>query len=78
MEVQQYIMIETSCTVNGITGKTYGIALAEYVDGQTVILEAVPDLSADKERVMRLAEMCTELRLSPEHLADVVDDFLAE
>ncbi len=78
MEEHLYILTETSCTVNGVMSTTYGIALAEIQDGQAVIIESVPDLSADRERVHKFADMCTKLNLSPEQLSDVVDDFLAE
>lgn len=78
MEVQQYILIENIYSGNGIEYTTYGIALADISDGCTVIIEAIPDLSPDKSRIRRLAELCTELHLSPLHLADVVGDFLAE
>ena len=78
MEEQQYILIESNYTVNGIEYTTYGIALADISDGCAVIIEAIPDLAPDRERTSRLAGLCTELHLSPLHLADVVDDFLAE
>lgn len=78
MEDQLYILIESSYTVDGVGYTTYGIALADISDGCAVIIEAIPDLSPDRERVSRLAQLCTELHLSPLHLDDVVDDFLAE
>lgn len=78
MEEHLYITIETSFTFDGAVETTYGIALAEMTDGQAVILESVPDLSPEEERVQSLAELCTKLNLSPEQLHDVVDDFLAE
>jgi len=78
MEEQQYILIESNYTVNGIKYTSYGIALADITDGYAVIIEAFPDLSPDKERMLRLAGLCTELHLSPMHLADVVDDFLVK
>ena len=78
MEDQQYILLESNYTVNGIEYTTYGIALADCSDGGAVIIKAIPDLSTDRERTRRLAELCGELHLSPLHLADVADDFLAE
>ena len=78
MKTHQYILIESSYIVNGIRYNTYGIAHADVSDGCAVILKAIPDLSPNKERVCRLAELCTKLCLSPMHLADIVDDFLAE
>ena len=78
MEAQLYTLIESNYTVNGMSCTTYGIAFAEIADGSAVIIKAIPDLSQDKERVCRLAELCTKLHLSPLHLADVADDFSAE
>ena len=78
MEEQQYILIESNYTVNGIKYTTYGIALTDITDGCAVIIEAIPDLSPDRERTNRLAGLCTELHLSPLHLSDVADNFLAE
>ena len=70
----KYIMIETKYDSN----KTYGIALADFSAEVPVIVKSVPDLSSDKEGVYRFTVLCTRLELSPLHLADVVDDFLAE
>ena len=78
MEDQQYILIESTFTVNNRKHTTYGIALVVVYDESTVMIESIPDLSQDKERVLHLAELCTELHLSPIHLEDVVADFLAE
>lgn len=75
METEQYILIESNYQVNGVQRITYGIA---YIDGADVILEAIPDLSINKERVQHFAALCTELHLSPIHLRDVIDDFLTE
>lgn len=70
----KYIMIETKYD----SYRTYGIALADFSAEVPVIVKSVPDLSSDKERVYRFTVLCTRLELSPLHLADVVDDFLAE
>lgn len=78
METEQYIWIESSYSANGVLYTTYGIAYADFSDGVPVILEAIPDLSTNQDRVQHLAALCTELRLSPMHLRDVIDDFLAE
>jgi hypothetical protein len=78
MEDQQYILIESTFTVNNKKHTAYGIALAVVSDESTVMIESIPDLSQDKERIQNLAKLCTELHLSPIHLTDVVADFLAE
>ena len=78
MEDQQYILIESTFTANNKKHTAYGIALAVVSDESTVVIESIPDLSQDKERIQNLAKLCTELHLSPIHLTDVVADFLAE
>lgn len=78
MELLQYIMIETNYTVNGVKYTSYGIAIADFSDTYPVIIETIPSLSTQKEPICRLTELCNQLRLSPMHLADVVEDFLAE
>ena len=78
MEDQQYILIESTFTANNRKYNSYGIALVVTYDESTVMIESIPDLSQDKERIQHLAKLCTELHLSPIHLADVVADFLAE
>lgn len=37
----------------------------------------ISDVSTNAEEVARLAKLCTERKLSPEHLRDVIEDFLA-
>jgi len=78
MKTAQYILIESSYWINGIRYSTYGIAQADLSEGYAVIVKAIPDLSQDKERVQHLAKVCTELQLSPVHLTDIVNDFLAD
>jgi len=78
MEDQQYILTECTFTANNQTYITYGIALVVVSDESTVMIESIPDLSRDKERIQNLARLCTKLHLSPIHLTDVVADFLAE
>ncbi len=51
---------------------SYGIAVCE----DKIPLEIISDLSEKYEAVAKLARICNELRLSPEHIYDVIDDFL--
>lgn len=74
IQAQKYILIKSSYTLEDAEHTTYGIALADGSD----LIESVSGLSCDKQRVERLAELCTQLDLSPEHLSDVIEDFLAE
>ena len=74
MQTQRYILIKSIYTLEDTEHTIYGIALADGSD----LIESVNGLSCDRQRVERLAELCTRLELSPEHLSDVIDDFLAE
>ena len=74
MQTQRYILIKSIYTLENTEHTIYGIALADGSD----LIESVNGLSCDRQRVERLAELCTRLELSPEHLSDVIDDFLAE
>lgn len=78
MQTQRYILIKSSYTLGEDEYTTYGIALADIGEDGANLIESVNDLSCDRDKVERLAELCTKLELSPEHLGDVIDDFLAE
>lgn len=69
-----YIIIESR--YGGFT--TYGIALVACEDGQPIVLQSIPDLSPDRDRVEQFVRLCADLHLSPLHLDDAVADFLAE
>ena len=78
MQEKKYILIENSCTLEDAEHTTYGIALANNHDDGADLIKSVHGISCDTQRVERLAELCTKLELSPEHLSDVIEDFLAE
>ena len=43
---------------------------------QTILL--YPDVSMDREKMYRLVDLMNELQLSPNHLEDVIEDFLLD
>ena len=43
---------------------------------EETVITTVSDVSTELEDVQRLAELCTQRELDPEHLSDVIDDFL--
>lgn len=60
--------------------RSYGLAAyapAEPNDTATVIC-AVHDITADRCALDALMQKCNELELSPIHLFDVVEDFIAD
>lgn len=53
---------------------TYGLSVRSVEDE----IAFVSDVSTDLEEVRRLADLCTEQELAPEHLQDVIEDFLVD
>lgn len=71
----RYVPVQqTRQTEDGESYVTYGIS-ARTVEEE---LGFVSDVSTEWEEIRRLTDLCTEQQLSPEHLADVIEDFLAE
>ena len=56
----------------------YGIAATVVYNGCTVVLTSVHRISGNLSAVTRLAKLCNQLEVSPIHLQDIVDDFLAQ
>ena len=54
-----------------------GIAVVENRGGISTVIASVSDVSSDAELVEKLVQNCNRFELSPEHLRDVIDDFLA-
>lgn len=57
--------------------RPYGLLCKERRAGGWVTVALAVPFSGDREAVARLAERCTALRLGPEHLPDMVADFLS-
>ncbi len=71
----QYVPVQETLTTDELgTYVTYSLSV------RTVEKEIafVRDVSTDFEAVRHLAELCTENQLDPEHLSDVIDDFLVD
>ena len=60
------------------TRASYGIVCRQLINGQWVTVAVAAPFSYDFEAVSSLAHKCTELQLSPEHLMDVVSDFISQ
>ena len=75
--------------VYGITEETYrtgdscrtSYGIAAYADpdqsGTALIVASVRDISAEREKVALLVDICNRMAVSLCHLPDVVEDFLA-
>lgn len=74
-----YGLIEEKYNCGGQSRVSYGIAAYSdaEVDGSATVVQSVHDVTTDKECLLRLIKDCNGLRLSPVHLCDVVEDFLA-
>ena len=72
--VYKYVLHELQDSFH--SAPSYGIMVKQrFPDGWTTVA-LVAAFSRDKAAVVQLAERCTALQLSPEHLLDVVQDFL--
>ena len=74
-----YEMTEESYSSEGNTRVSYGIAAyADSKDGGTAtIIDVIHDITSDKQALLALITLCNQLNLSPMHLREVIDDFLA-
>ena len=73
-----YGMTEEVYSLGAERRVSYGIAAyadAEE-DGTATIVASVHDVTADKQALAELVELCNRLELSLMHLNDVVEDFL--
>ncbi len=57
----------------------YGIAAYANADadGTGTVFRAVHDITSDRASLEKIVLDCSRLKLSPDHLRDAVDDFLA-
>lgn len=55
---------------------TYGIACIETMDGKTKVIKLIPDVTSDEGTAKKIVSVCNTQDLSPEQLADIVDDLI--
>ncbi len=73
-----YGVIRELYECGGQTRIAYGIvAYADAIDGPVTVIASARDVSSDKEAIQELVEACNRLKLSPNQLHDVVEDYLA-
>ena len=58
--------------------KLFGILGREKLDGDWIPVVVAAPFSSNCEAVSMLAEKCTTCQLSPEHLIDVISDFISQ
>ena len=70
----RYVPIQQTMESEDVgTYSTFGIQVLRV---EETVIDLISDVSTDLKEVQRLADLCTERQLSPEHIRDVVDDFL--
>lgn len=74
-----YGTIAETYSIGDTTHVSYGVAVYAYVDsdGAATVIASVHNVSTQKERIDELVFLCNRYHLAPEHLSDVIDDFLA-
>ena len=70
----KYILICAVCADDHGTHKGFGIAA---IDNGSMTISAALDLSCNESEVAELVKRCNELKLSPVHFQDVIEDFLS-
>ena len=70
----RYVAVEEQLSNEETSYVSYGISVR---CGDEEIAH-VSDISTNRAEIERLAELCTAEELAPEHLGDVIEDFLVE
>lgn len=73
----KYIVVENVYRNGDDTIRSYGVAVGNESDGETIILKSISDIFSDIKQIERLVDVCNSLRLDPVHIQEVVSDFLA-
>ena len=72
----------------GIVKETYSLGTAERISygiavysntehiGTACVIASLHDVSSEKEKIADLVSLCNRHHLAPEHLTDVISDFL--
>lgn len=78
MNTVTYGVVSETYSFGGTVRNTYGIAVYANADwdGTGAIIASVHDISTEKEKIAELVSLCNRYHLAPEHLRDVIDDFL--
>lgn len=70
---RKYLLIQGIYTIDDQKYTGYGI---EYRDCDQII--TFEDISLNSEKISFLVELCNSFALSPKHLCDIIEDFLAD
>ena len=70
----KYEVAEGDFKLDDESYRSYGLVVKE--DDTT--LKQIDDVSLEKNDVVNLVKLCNKLELSPVHIDDVIEDFMAE
>ena len=71
----RYVPVQETLTTDELgTYVTYGLSVRAVEEE----IAFISDVSTEFEEIQHLANVCTEKQLDPDHLSDVLEDFLAE
>lgn len=75
-----YGICEEIYELQGESRISYGIAVYDSgADGSiAAVIERISDITSDRERLSELVDTCNLLKLEPDHLDEVVEDFLSD
>lgn len=78
MKTYSYKVVKSTYPCDSNQQEEFGIAAVEVYDGCAAVLTAVYHLSTDLDAVTAFADLCNRLELSPLHLSEAAEDFLAQ
>ena len=55
---------------------TYGIACVKETEGNRELITEIPSVTSSIEEANRLIRLCNEGNLNPDHLKNIVEDFV--
>ena len=70
----KYTVVESSASAETNFTVTYGIVAYDLSSDR--VIAHIGDITCDKARIEHLVDLCNQVKLSPIHLRDVVEDFL--
>ena len=75
-----YGMVEEHHILPNLERISYGIEAFCNVDQLELgcIVASIHDLSDDRMEILRLVDRCNRFRVSPEHLDEIVEDWMGE
>lgn len=73
---KEYVVIQNTYYYSTFTHTSYGIALAELCDDTPVVLQSVPDISKNREKVQMITDCFNKHGLDPIHFMEAIYVFI--